>query len=285
MNRLDVADRQRYDRHDHDGAGPGAPGSHDGTMSPAGSPIAARASRIASVLLACGVADFARTSRSASARGIDERGVTSDRRGPTAIVLRAIAGALAQRRRRAWVARDRRRCADRGRRRRRHSSRASTSAPTRRALDRAQHALGASGRAPVVDVSVEGIADAAAALEARAVTITDRPQPTAPRGARRCRGRRRADRGRDRPPDRGAAARVGRRGPAPRDRRADADQGGHLAATACTRRMPRGRSATDRSSSAPPTSSSAFLAGFGDRAPRPARPPVRTAGTFGGPGA
>ncbi len=124
------------------------------------------------------MADFARYLPLSQRSGIDERGVTSDRRVPTATVLRAIAGALRSRRRRRRGSR-----ASTTTRRpwptpSPTSSRASTVSPARRALDSAQHALGMSGRAPAVDVPVEGIADAAAVLEARAVTITDRPQPT-----------------------------------------------------------------------------------------------------------
>lgn len=123
------------------------------------------------------MADFARYLPLSQRSGIDERGVTSDRRVPTATVLRAIAGALRTAGDVPWVARD--------------DDDAPTVAdavadlvagfdvsPARRALESAQHALGMSGRAPAVDVPVEGIADAAAVLEARAVTITDRPQPT-----------------------------------------------------------------------------------------------------------
>ena len=123
------------------------------------------------------MADFARYLPLSQRSGIDERGVTSDRRGPTATVLRAIAGALRGAGDDAWVARV--------------DDDAPTVAdavgdlvagfdvsPARRALESAQHALGMSGRAPAVDVPVEGIADAAAVLEARAVTITDRPQAT-----------------------------------------------------------------------------------------------------------
>ena len=123
------------------------------------------------------MADFARYLPLSQRSGIDERGVTSDRRVPTATVLRAIAEALRTAGEAAWAARV--------------DDEASTVAdavadlvagfdlsPARRALESAQHALGMIGRAPVVDVPVEGIADAAAVLEARAVTITDRPQPT-----------------------------------------------------------------------------------------------------------
>jgi hypothetical protein len=51
-------------------------------------------------------------------------------------------------------------------------------APARRAFESAQHALGMGGRVAPSDASITGPADAAAALEARAVAITERPAPT-----------------------------------------------------------------------------------------------------------
>ena len=216
------------------------------------------------------------TSRSASARGIDERGVTSDRREPTATVLRSIAGALRRAGEAGWTAQDRRRGPHRGRRRRR--TRRGLRPPARAAGPRQRPACARHERPRprAVDAPVEGTADAAAALEARAVTITDRPQPTrlvelddavvaAVRigdalGRRsRCRRSRRA-------PWRCAA-------PPPHRRRS----GRSSAATACTRRMPRGRSATDRSSSAPPTSSSGSSPA--SAAARRGRPATGSSGT------
>ena len=172
------------------------------------------------------------------------------------------------------AARDRAGAAHRGRRRR--GSRASTtmrptvadavadarrglrpSRPARRALESAQHALGMSGRArPTVDVPGRGHRGCRG--RPRGARRHDhRPAAAdAPRRARRRRRRRRAHRRRARPPDR--ACRRSPRVPSPcaarpphRRRSAPSSR-----ATACTRRMPRGRSATDRSSSAPPTSSS-----------------------------
>jgi len=123
------------------------------------------------------VADFARYLPLSQRSRIDERGVTSDRREPTATVLRSIAGALRAGGDRGWHARadgDAVTVAD---------AVAQLIAgfdrpPARRALEAAQHALGMNDR-PVDPVSpVDGPADAAAALDARAVTIADRPQPT-----------------------------------------------------------------------------------------------------------
>ena len=172
------------------------------------------------------MADFARYLPLSQRSRIDERGVTSDRREPTSTVLRSIAGALRRAGEAGWTART--------------DDEAPTVAdavaalvagfdrpPARRALDSAQHALGMNGRSPEPDAPVEGPADAAAALEARAVTITDRPQPTrlvelddAVVAAVRigdALGH----------ADRGAAARIGRRGAAPCRRRPDAHQGRH----------------------------------------------------------
>jgi hypothetical protein len=123
------------------------------------------------------VADFARYLPLSQRSGFDERGVTSDRREPTATVLHAIAVAVRAAGDDGWSARagdlppavpaaiaqlmagfDR--------------------APARRAFETAQHALGMSPREVDADLTVEGPKDAAAALDARAVTITERPQPT-----------------------------------------------------------------------------------------------------------
>ena len=123
------------------------------------------------------MADFARYLPLSQRSRIDERGVTSDRRVPTSTVLRSISAALRLAGEAGWSART--------------DEDAPTVAevvaalvagfdrpPARRALDSAQHALGMNGRSPEPEAPVEGAADAAAALEARAVTITDRPQPT-----------------------------------------------------------------------------------------------------------
>lgn len=123
------------------------------------------------------MADFARYLPLSQRSGFDERGVTSDRREPTAIVLRAIAAAVRAGGDAGWSA--------------------STGelppavptaiaelmagfdrAPARRAFETAQHALGMSPREGDADVTAEGANDAAAALDARAVTITERPRPT-----------------------------------------------------------------------------------------------------------
>ncbi len=123
------------------------------------------------------MADFARYLPLSQRPRTDEHGVTSDRRGPTAEVLHSIAVAVQAAGDAGWTARaddDAPTVAD------------TVSAlvagfdrpPARRALDSAQHALGINGRSPVPDATIDGPADAAAALGARAVTITDRPQPT-----------------------------------------------------------------------------------------------------------
>lgn len=123
------------------------------------------------------MADFARYLPLSQRPRVDERGVTSDRREPTSTVLRSIATALRGAGDDAWTAQaddDATTIAE-----------AVTElvagfdrAPARRALESAQHALGMGGRAPSTEVGLEGPADAAAALEARAVAITERPQPT-----------------------------------------------------------------------------------------------------------
>lgn len=123
------------------------------------------------------MADFARYLPLSHRSRIDERGVTSDRREPTATVLRSIALALRATGDAGWAAR-----AD-------EQSPTVAEAvavlvagfdrtPARRAIGSAQHALGMNERAPAPDSPLEGPADAAAALEARAVAITERPQPT-----------------------------------------------------------------------------------------------------------
>jgi len=123
------------------------------------------------------VADFARYLPLSQRSRVDERGVTSDRREPTATVLGSIAAALRAADDDAWTA---------------HADDDATTvadavaelvagfdrAPARRALESAQHVLGMGGRTPSTEVQPEGPADAAAALEARAFAITERPQPT-----------------------------------------------------------------------------------------------------------
>jgi hypothetical protein len=123
------------------------------------------------------VADFARYLPLSQRPRVDERGVTSDRREPTATVLRSIAAALRGASDDAWTA---------------HADDDPTTvadavsglvagfdrAPARRALESAQQALGMGGRTPSAEAQPEGPSDAAAALEARAVAITERPQPT-----------------------------------------------------------------------------------------------------------
>ena len=121
--------------------------------------------------------DFARYLPLSQRSNIDERGVTSDRREPTATVLRAIASALRGVGDEAWSARagdDAGTVADAIA----ELIAGFDRAPARRALESAQHALGMSGRTPSPVAPVEGRADAAAALDTRAVAITDRPQPT-----------------------------------------------------------------------------------------------------------
>ncbi len=123
------------------------------------------------------MADFARYLPLSQRSRIDERGVTTDRRAPTATVLRAIAEALRPLDDIGWSSRG-----DDD-----HATVAETVAqlmagfdrrPARRALETAQHALGMDGRAVAPHSPLEGPADAAAALEARSVTISDRPKPT-----------------------------------------------------------------------------------------------------------
>lgn len=122
------------------------------------------------------MADFARYLPLSQRPHSDERGVTSDRRAPTAAVLSAIAAALRVGGDGGWNA-----AADDG------TTVAGAVAhlvagfdlpPTRRALDTARRALGIDGRAAAPAVSLEGAADAAAALHVRATLITERPQPT-----------------------------------------------------------------------------------------------------------
>ena len=123
------------------------------------------------------MADFARYLPLSQRSGFDERGVTSDRREPTATVLRAIAQALRAAGDDGWSIPS-------GERRPAVPSAVAAliagfdRAPARRAFETAQHALGRSPREADADLTVEGPADAAAALDARAVTISERPQPT-----------------------------------------------------------------------------------------------------------
>lgn len=122
------------------------------------------------------MADFARYLPLSQGPRADERGVTSDRRAPTAAVLREIAGALRAGGDLGWNA-----PTDDG------GTVATTVTrvvagfdrpPSRRALDSAQRVLGMQpgSSAPVPPPS--GATDAAAALETRAVLLSERRQPT-----------------------------------------------------------------------------------------------------------
>lgn len=124
------------------------------------------------------MADFARYLPLSQHSGADERGVTSDRRAPTATVLGGIATALRAADDTAWncpTEREGRTVAhvvaelvagfDRS--------------PARRAFATARRALAVDdGAAVIADDAPDGCTDAAAALEARAAVITARPQPT-----------------------------------------------------------------------------------------------------------
>ncbi|WP_448004053.1 hypothetical protein [Agromyces bauzanensis] len=122
------------------------------------------------------MADFARYLPLSQRSRTDERDVTSDRRTPTAAVLREIAGALRAGGAPGWATAT----ADGG-------TVAATverlvagfdRPPTRRTLDAAQRALGMQAAADMPAATLEGATDAAAALEARATLIAGRPQPT-----------------------------------------------------------------------------------------------------------
>ena len=123
------------------------------------------------------MADFARYLPLSQHSRVDERGVTTDRRAPTATVLRAIAEALRPLDDIGWSSRG-----DDD-----HATVAGAVAqlmggfdrrPARRALETAQHALGMDGRAVAPLSPLDGPADAAAALEERAVTISVGPKRT-----------------------------------------------------------------------------------------------------------
>lgn len=122
------------------------------------------------------MADFARYLPLSQRSRRDERGVTSDRRAPTATVLGAIAAALRAGGEAGWStpADDGTTVADAVGRLVAGFDRP----PARRALDTAQRALGMEARAVAPAAPVEGPADAAAALDVRAALITERPQPT-----------------------------------------------------------------------------------------------------------
>lgn len=122
------------------------------------------------------MADFARFLPLSQRPRSDERGVTSDRRAPTAGVLRSIAGALRAGGDDLWTM-----PTDDG------GTVAATMAglvagfdrtPARRTLDRAQRTLGVRSGESAPTPPLDGPVDAAAALEARATVITERPQPT-----------------------------------------------------------------------------------------------------------
>lgn len=122
------------------------------------------------------MADFARYLPLSQRPHRDERGVTSDRRTPTATVLGAIAAALRSGGETGWTTPtdDGATVADAVTRLVAGFDRP----PARRAFDTAQHALGIEARTAVPAAPVEGAADAAAALDVRAALITERPQPT-----------------------------------------------------------------------------------------------------------
>lgn len=122
------------------------------------------------------MADFARYLPLSQRPHRDERGVTSDRRAPTATVLVAIAAALRAGGDPGWSAPtdDGATVADAVA----HLVAGFDRAPARRAFHTAQHALGMEARTVVSTTPVDGPADAAAALEVRAALITERPQPT-----------------------------------------------------------------------------------------------------------
>ena len=122
------------------------------------------------------MADFARYLPLSQRARSDERGVTSDRRAPTATVLREVAGALRAGGAPGWGVPTE----DGG-------TVATTVArlmagfdrpPTRRALDSAQRVLGMQAAQVAPAPAPSGAMDAAAALEARASLVSERPQPT-----------------------------------------------------------------------------------------------------------
>jgi hypothetical protein len=122
------------------------------------------------------VADFARYLPLSQRPHGDERGVTSDRRVPTATMLGAIAAALRVGGETGWKkgTDDSTTVADAVA----HLVAGFDRPPARRALDTAQRALGMEARAAAPAAPVEGPVDAAAALEVRVAHITERPQPT-----------------------------------------------------------------------------------------------------------
>ncbi|MDF2574222.1 MAG: hypothetical protein K0S05_1134 [Agromyces sp.] len=122
------------------------------------------------------MADFARYLPLSQRARSDERGVTSDRRAPTATVLREVAGALRAGGAPGWGVPTE----DGG-------TVATTVArlmagfdrpPARRALDSAQRVLGMQAAQVAPAPAPSGAMDAAAALEARASLVSERPQPT-----------------------------------------------------------------------------------------------------------
>ncbi|WP_448809525.1 hypothetical protein [Agromyces bauzanensis] len=122
------------------------------------------------------MADFARFLPLSQRPRTDERGVTTDRRAPTAGVLRSIAEALRAGGDPGWAA-----TTDDG------GTVATTvaglvagfdRAPARRSLDSAQRALGLRSGDLAPTPPLDGPVDAAAALDTRAAVITERPQPT-----------------------------------------------------------------------------------------------------------
>lgn len=122
------------------------------------------------------MADFARFLPLSQRPRSDEREVTSDRRAPTAAVLRAISTALLAGGDEGWAA-----TTDDG------GTVALAVAglvagfdrtPARRTLDTAQRTLGLRSGDPAPVPPLDGPADAAAALDARATVITERQPPT-----------------------------------------------------------------------------------------------------------
>lgn len=124
------------------------------------------------------MADFARYLPLSQHSRADERGVTSDRRAPTAVVLRGLATALRAADHASWN-----RPTEREGRTVAHVIAELVAgfdrSPARRALATARRALAVDdGAALIAEDAPEGCADAAAAVEARAAVITARRQPT-----------------------------------------------------------------------------------------------------------
>jgi hypothetical protein len=122
------------------------------------------------------VADFARYLPLSQRPRSDERGVTSDRRELTATMLRILAEVLRSAGETGWSA-----AAGDGPTVERAVARLVSGfdrTPSRRAIDTARRALGIDGRDDDRADDLASAADAAAALEVRAASIIERPQPT-----------------------------------------------------------------------------------------------------------